>query len=274
MTGPTWGLQGVTVRYGRTTALDDVSLAAPSGAVVALVGGDGAGKTTLLRAFAGALRPETGAVTSPPLAETGFMPTTSGVWRELTVDENVSFVAAAYGVRGAELRRRRDALLTTAGLERVGGRLAGHLSGGMRQKLAFCLAMLHQPRLLVLDEPSTGVDPVSRVDLWRMISQAAAQGAAVAMATTYLDEAERASSVLVLDAGRVLLSGPPADVVAQAPGAVFRTERPTVRERAWRRGREYREWSPDPTSNLGTRLVLDLEDAVISASLAKEAARA
>ena len=273
MSDPTWGLRGVTVRHGRATALDDVTLLAPSGAVVALVGGDGAGKTTALRTLAGALRPESGSVAAPALPEIGFMPTTSGVWRELTVDENVSFVAAAYGVRGADLRSRRDALLAQAGLERVGDRLAGHLSGGMRQKLAFCLAMLHRPRLLVLDEPSTGVDPVSRVDLWRMISQAAAQGAAVAMATTYLDEAERASSVLVLDAGRVLLSGAPADVVAQAPGAVFRTERPTARDRAWRRGREYREWSPDPTSELGTRVALDLEDAVISASLAKEAAR-
>jgi len=278
MTGPTWGVHGVTFRYGRATALDDVSLDAPSGAVVALVGGDGAGKTTLLRTLAGALRPEQGTVTAPPLTDIGFMPTTSGVWRELTVDENVSFVAAAYGVRGAELRRRRESLLGTAGLDEVGDRLAGHLSGGMRQKLAFCLAMLHRPTLLVLDEPSTGVDPVSRVDLWRMISQAAARGAAVVMATTYLDEAERASSVLVLDEGRVLLSGAPAEVVAQAPGAVFRTAEPTVRSRAWRRGREYREWSPDPTTGPttgdGTRVAVDLEDAVISASLAKEAARA
>ncbi|WP_068278141.1 ABC transporter ATP-binding protein [Aldersonia kunmingensis] len=265
-----WGAESLTVRYGKTLALDDVSLAIPDGEVVAVVGGDGAGKTTLLRSIAGAILPELGRVSTPPLRDIGFMPTTSGVWRELTVDENFAFFASAYGIRGRELTQRQDTLLEGAGLTKARDRLAGQLSGGMRQKLAFSLAMLHEPRLLVLDEPSTGVDPVSRVDLWRMISQAAARGAAVAMATTYLDEAERASSVLVLDAGKALLYGPPEKVIAEAPGAVYRVTTPTVRTRAWRRGREYREWSADGAPAGGERLDRDLEDAVISAALARE----
>ncbi|MCX5043798.1 ABC transporter ATP-binding protein [Aldersonia sp. NBC_00410] len=274
MTESHWGVAGLTVTYGSVTALDEVTLDIPDGAVAAVVGGDGAGKTTLLRTIAGALVPARGRVLAPPLPEVGFMPTASGVWRELTVDENISFVAAAYGIRGGALGRRRDDLLEQTGLARAHQRLAGQLSGGMRQKLAFGLAMLHQPRLLVLDEPSTGVDPVSRVDLWRMISQAAAQGAAVVMATTYLDEAERSSSVLVLDGGRTLLAGAPEEVVADAPGVVVQTSRPTVREHAWRRGRQYHEWVPEGAVAEGDPVPRDLEDAVISAALAKEAAHA
>lgn len=269
-----WGVANLTVTYGDSTALHDVTMHVPDGDVVAVVGGDGAGKTTLLRTLAGAIRPAGGRVSAPALREIGFMPTTSGVWRELSVDENFAFVAEAYRIRGGLLRRRREELLDAAGLTSARDRLAGNLSGGMRQKLAFSLVMLHEPRMLVLDEPSTGVDPVSRVDLWRMISQAAAKGAAVAMATTYLDEAERCSSVLVLDAGRALLSGPPEQVCARAPGAVYRVESPTTRDRAWRRGREYREWAPDGLASGGSPLQRDLEDAVISAALDAEAADA
>jgi ABC-2 type transport system ATP-binding protein len=267
----TWGVHGLTVRHGDVLALDDVTLDVPVGQVGAVVGGDGAGKTTLLRALVGAVAPRAGRVEAPPSRQVGFMPTTSGVWRELTVDENVDFVAAAYGVRGARLARRRERLLTQAGLLDARDRLGSALSGGMRQKLALCLAMLHEPDLLVLDEPSTGVDPVSRVELWRMVSAAAAGGAAVLMATTYLDEAERCAHVLVLDAGRVLLSGAPDEVVRQVPGVVRRTGTATDRTRAWRRGRELHEWAPAARASHGTVLdPPDLEDAVIAAALARE----
>ncbi|WP_026075432.1 ABC transporter ATP-binding protein [Cellulomonas massiliensis] len=269
----TWGVRDLTVRHGERVALDGVTLAVPAGQVVAVVGGDGAGKTTLLRALAGAVAPADGHVDAPPPDRSGFMPTASGVWRELTVDENVDFVAAAYGVRGEALARRRRDLLGAAGLQDVRGRLASALSGGMRQKLAFCLAMLHEPPLLVLDEPSTGVDPVSRVDLWRLVSGAAARGAAVAMATTYLDEAERCAHVLVLDGGRALLSGPPDAVVRDAPGVVVRTAEATDRARAWRRGRELHEWSPRTPARGEPLDPPDLEDAVIAAALAQEALR-
>lgn len=264
----TWGLDSVTVRYGRHVALDQVTLQATRGEVRALVGGDGAGKTTALRALAGALRPAEGEVRAPSLARIGFMPTAAGVWRDLSVDENIAFAGAVYGVRGATLRERRAALLEGSGLAGATARLAGALSGGMRQKLAFSLAMLHRPELLILDEPSTGVDPVSRIDLWRMISQAAADGAAVVMATTYLDEADRASHVLALDAGRVLIEGTPAQVRAAVPGHVATTETPTELAYAWRRGASWRQWSPDSPAS-GEAPVADLEDAMVAAAFAK-----
>ena len=269
----TWGVTDLTVTYGAVTALRSVTVSVHPGSIVAVVGGDGAGKTTLLRALAGAVRPASGSVNGPTLSHLGFMPTTAGVWRELTVDQNIDFVGASQGVSGVVLAARREELLEAAGLAAARDRAAGALSGGMRQKLAFSLAMLHRPPLLILDEPSTGVDPVSRVELWRLISTAAAEGAAVLMATTYLDEAERASRVVVLDAGEVLLAGTPAEVLENMPGHVSVVPEPSDRELAWRRGRTWRQWFPaDPPA--GTPRVADLEDAVVGAALAKAAVHA
>ena len=214
-----WGVSGLTVRYGRRTALDDVTLDVPAGAVTAVIGGDGAGKTTLLRALAGVVRPTAGTVHGPARRRIGYVAGASGLYDDLSVAENVAFVAGAYGVRGAELEARRAELLERTGLDGIGDRLAGRLSGGMRQKLAFALAMLHRPELLILDEPTTGVDPVSRVELWRLIAGAAAGGAGVVVSTAYLNEAERAASVLLLDAGRVIAAGPPEAVAAALPPA-------------------------------------------------------
>ncbi len=197
-----WGAQGVTVRYGDHVALEDVSITLPAGTVTAVIGGDGAGKTTLLRVLAGVVRPAAGSVSRPQRRRIGYVAGASGVYDDLSVDENVEFIAAAYGVRRPDLERRASELFATTGLSGTGDRLAGRLSGGMRQKLAFALAMLHEPDLLILDEPTTGVDPVSRADLWRLIARAAADGAGVVVATTYLDEAQRASSLVVLEDGR------------------------------------------------------------------------
>uniref|UniRef100_UPI00135C0A02 ATP-binding cassette domain-containing protein n=1 Tax=Cellulomonas citrea TaxID=1909423 RepID=UPI00135C0A02 len=188
----TWGVTGLDVRYGDRLALTGVELHVEPGQVIAVVGGDGAGKTTLLRTLAGGVRPSAGQVRSPGRERTGFMPATASTWADLTVEENLEFAAAAYHVGHAELADRRTRLLAATGLTAAAGRTAARLSGGMRQKLGFALATVHHPDLLVLDEPTTGVDPVSRVDLWRLVSAAAAAGTAVVMATTYLDEAERA----------------------------------------------------------------------------------
>ncbi|MDT7846745.1 ABC transporter ATP-binding protein [Streptomyces justiciae] len=267
-----WGTAGITVGFGDTLALRDVTLAAVPGQVAAVVGGDGAGKTTLLRTLVGRIRPQVGRVSVPATVDCGFMPTgASGVWQDLTVDENVTFVAAAHRLNGAELDQRRGALLKAAGLDRATDRLAGHLSGGMRQKLAFCLAILHRPKLLVLDEPSTGVDPVSRVDLWRLISRAAADGTAVVMATTYLDEAERASTCLLLDRGKALASGPPSQILADSPGVLLTGDAPAgPPELSWRRGRQTRSWHAG-TARPGERPIpVDMEDAVIAFTLADQ----
>jgi ABC-2 type transport system ATP-binding protein len=268
-----WGVRGLSVRLGSHLAVHDVSLDVPPTEVTAVVGGDGAGKSTLLHALVGLVTPSAGTVSAPPTGRIGFQPATSGVWRDLTVEENVEFVASAYRMGPELVRRRRDDVLGAAGLLDATDRLAGRLSGGMRQKLGFCLAMLHDPELLVLDEPSTGVDPVSRVELWRLVATAAAGGTAVLMSTTYLDEAERAASILVLDRGAALHHGTPDELLRTVPGVVTRLDdRPPgpQADRTWRRGATVRAWWPDPLVATGTPVDLDLEDAVIALTLAHE----
>ncbi|HVB41681.1 MAG TPA: ABC transporter ATP-binding protein [Streptosporangiaceae bacterium] len=270
MTGPAqWGASGIFVAYGKTVALADVSLSAPAGQVTAVVGGDGAGKTTLLRCLAGALAPDRGSVRRPPKERAGYLPASSGIYPDLTVTENLDFRATGYGMSRADARERAAAYLDRAGLAAAADRLAGQLSGGMRQKLAVIAAMLHQPELLVLDEPTTGVDPVSRSGLWWLIAHAAAQGCAVVLATTYLDDAERAASVLVLDAGIALASGTGEQIVAAMPGALREeTARPADTTRAWRRGGRWRVW--DPAGDAAS-VRPDLQDAVTVAALAAAA---
>ena len=267
----TYAVRHASVRFSGTLALDDVSLQVEPGSVVAVVGGDGAGKTTLLRSLVGKVQLEQGEVDAPPPEAIGYMPATAGSWLSLSVAQNMDFVGGIYGLSGEALVSRRDELLERAALGHTVDRLASQLSGGMRRKLGFSMAMLHDPPLLVLDEPSTGIDPVSRVDLWRLVSEAAAAGAAVVMSTTYLDEAERAASLLALEGGRTLASGTLADVLDSFVGAMTRTTTPHRRAWAWRRGREYHEYWPTTVDvPIGSVAVTpDLEDVVITMSMLK-----
>jgi ABC-2 type transport system ATP-binding protein len=265
-----YGVTDLRVRYGGREAVGGVTFAVREHTIAALVGGDGAGKTSVLRVLAGAIAPAGGGVRRPDERRIGYMPAGEAVYRDLTVEENLAFSARAYGVRGPEAARRADELLERTGLGGARGRLGGQLSGGMRQKLALAMALLHQPELLVLDEPTTGVDPVSRAQLWRLIAGAAAAGAAVALATCYVDEAERAATVAVLSDGQVLLDGSPEEVVARTPGVVVDSAARLDPVRSWLRGVRWRTWSPDGTIPPGAaRAELDLEDAVIVAELAR-----
>jgi len=259
----TWGVEDLSVSFGARLALDGVTLEVPRGRVTAVVGGDGAGKTTLLRVMAGLLVPNGGVARLPERNRTGYLPTRAGGFGDLTVAENLEFVASACRLRDGG--GRADALLERTGLASFRRRLARDLSGGMRQKLGLSMAMLPDPGLLVLDEPTTGIDPVSRSDLWRLIALAVSGGAAALVASAYLDEAERAESVLVLHDGRPLVAGSPAAVVATLPGAVIEVDVPGDRARAWRRGARWREWRPggDPAA-----VAPGLEDVVIVAALA------
>jgi ABC-2 type transport system ATP-binding protein len=264
-------VEGLGVRYGGRTALEDVTFEVTDRSVAAVVGGDGAGKTSLLRALAGTVRPSAGTVRRPDDRRIGYVSAGPGVWADLTVEENLDFAGRAYGLGAGPLRSRTAELLERTGLGEARGRLAGRLSGGMRQKLALAMALLHEPELLILDEPTTGVDPVSRVELWRLLAAAAAGGAAVALATTYLDEAERAATVLVLDQGRALLAGTPEEVLAAVPGRVVEAESRPDGVPAWRRGARWRAWSPDGAPLAGaTEVAMDLEDAVVVAQLGRE----
>jgi ABC-2 type transport system ATP-binding protein len=275
-----WGAWDVCVWHEKTVALDGVSLRARPGEVTAVVGGDGAGKTTLLRCLAGALAPGSGHVRGPGARRIGFLPAGSGTYPDLTVSENLAFRAAVYGMSPAAARERADEYLDRAGLAAVRGRLAGQLSGGMRQKLGVIAAMLHRPDLLILDEPTTGVDPVSRSDLWWMVARAAAGGSAVVLATSYLDEAQRAAAVLFLDGGRELAAGTPEEIVAAVPGSLRAAAvRPDGEDgrRAWRRGGRWRVWDPPngarpagAAGRAGEVISPDLQDAVTIAALARE----
>jgi len=263
-----WGLEGVSVKYGRRRALEDVTFEVVPGGVLALVGGDGAGKTTALKSLVGLVRATSGRVHRPATERIGVVPTTSGVYPDLTASENLEFAARAYRVPKKDAARRAGDLLESTGLTAARDRLGAHLSGGMRRKLALAMGLIHEPDLLVLDEVTTGVDPVSRAEIWRLIARAVAHGSAAVVATTYLDEAERAASLVVLHEGRALLSGTPAEAIASVPGAVFELSGRPHTPDSWRRGTRWRTWAPADRPPDGGRLIdHDLQDAVIVAAL-------
>jgi ABC-2 type transport system ATP-binding protein len=212
-------------------ALDDVSLEIKPGLVTGLVGPDGAGKTTLLRILAGLLLPTSGTARvldrDPGQAiETlrgalGYMPQKFGLYEDLTVLENLELYAELKGLRGQARVDTFARLLTFTDLTRFTARLAGKLSGGMKQKLGLACTLLGTPKVLLLDEPGVGVDPVSRRELWQMVHQLISEGNAVVWSTAYLDEAEACDRVVLLNEGRVLFTGPPSDLHARVRGRVF-----------------------------------------------------
>lgn len=266
----TFGLEAVTVRFGREVALDSVNLSVEPGCVSVVVGGDGAGKSTALAALVGLLTPTRGLVRRPAKSMIGYVPATAGLYGDLTVEENLEFTAQAFRMPAAERDARMGELLDQIGLAGARRRLGSHLSGGMQRKLAVAMALLHDPKLLVLDEPTTGVDPVSRVDLWRVISRAAAGGVAVVVATTYLNEAARASAVVLLSCGHCLASGSPEAIFQAIPGGLgTTTDRSKLTERSWRRGTTWRVWMPEGVLPPGLEPAsADFEDAVVVAELA------
>ncbi len=266
-----FGLESATVVIGGEVALEGVDVVVEPGRVTAVIGADGAGKTTTSRTLVGLVAASAGRVTRPDDDSIAYQPESAGTWADLTVAENLAFVAAVNRVPASN--DRSHDLIAVTGLEAATDRLAGALSGGMRQKLAVAMAMLARPRLTVLDEPTTGLDPLSRAEVWRLIAQAAGEGSAVLVTTTYLEEAERASHVVVLDEGRVLTSGTAASIRASFPGAVgLMSSRPDGLP-AWRRGNRWRVWSrsgqlPDSAFAVDP----DLEDVVTAAALSKGSA--
>jgi ABC-type multidrug transport system ATPase subunit len=274
----TWGLEDVRVGFGHRIALDGVTLSAGPASVTVVVGGDGAGKSTCLKTLVGLVRPQAGSVRRPAKERIGYVPATAGLYADLTVQQNLDFSASAYRLPGGQREQREQQLLERTGLAGVRRRLGGQLSGGMQRKLAVALALLHTPDLLVLDEPTTGVDPVSRAELWRLISAAAAQGTAVVVATTYVNEAARAASVVLLEAGKVLASGSPDAILRGVPGIVGTAAHPGGGGRpgplSWRRGVRWRVWAPDGELPAGVeRAAPDFDDAVVIAELAAQAGR-
>lgn len=210
-------IRGVRKRFGAVEALKGVDLAVPPGIIHALVGPDGAGKTTLLRVLAGIMRPSGGSVevigqdvAADPESvkgEIGYLSQRFSLNPVLTVRENISFFASLYRVPLSERKSRVERLLQFSRLESFVNRQAGVLSGGMKQKLSLCCALIHTPRLLLLDEPTTGVDPISRRELWEILYDLLAEGVTVILSTPYMDEAERAGGITLLHNGRSIMTG-------------------------------------------------------------------
>ena len=218
-------IDGLVKHFGDTTALDGISARIRGGRLTGIVGPDGAGKTTLMRCLAALMLPSEGSISVCGLDVatrgaaiheiTGYMPQRFGLYEDLTVRENMALYADLRGLDagpGGELFAR---LLGFTGLAPFSKRLAGALSGGMKQKLGLACALMARPKVLLLDEPSVGVDPVSRQDLWYMVQELVAEGMAVVWSTAYLDEAESCQEVLLLSAGKIVFDGPPQDLTSR-----------------------------------------------------------
>ena len=220
MSAPLVRIEGVTRRFGDATALDDVAARIDAARITGLVGPDGAGKTTLLRLVAGLLLPDAGRIEvmgADTVREAwaihrrlGYMPQQFGLYEDLTVQENLDLYAELRDLPPAERGETFGRLLDFTGLGAFTGRLAGRLSGGMKQKLGLACALIARPDLLLLDEPSVGVDPMSRRELWAMVEDLKDEGVGVVWSTAYLDEAEKCDAVLLIDRGRLVFAGPPA----------------------------------------------------------------
>ncbi len=222
--------EGLGRRYGRRTALTGVTFRVAAGETLGVFGPDGAGKTTLLQMLAGILDPSEGRCevfghdsvreAAAVNARVGYLSQGFTLYGRLSVAENLSFAASLRGVEGAVLAERQRHLLAMAGLADVLDRREQDLSGGMRKKLALCASLIHEPPLLLLDELSLGVDPLSRRELWRMLAEYRRRGAAVVVTTSYMDEADRCDRVLLLDRGEVAALGTPAGLRARCEGLV------------------------------------------------------
>lgn len=212
-------------------AVEDVSAQIQTGLVTGLVGPDGAGKTTLIRLMAGLLAPTSGRLRidgGDPIADAarlreniGYMPQKFGLYEDLSVEENLTLYADLRGVIGAERETAFKRLLDFTDLARFTNRLAGKLSGGMKQKLGLACALLGKPRILLLDEPGVGVDPISRRELWKMVKDLVAQGMAVVWSTAYLDEAELCGQVILMNEGKLIFAGVPSVMTERMNGRCF-----------------------------------------------------
>jgi ABC-2 type transport system ATP-binding protein len=203
----------LTRTFGRVTAVRDLSLSIASGEIFAIIGPDGAGKTTFFRMVAGLLQPTSGTIVRSG-ATFGLVPQRFGLYQDLSIDENLQLRARLYDVPNAVAGPRATDLLERVGLAPFRTRLAGALSGGMKQKLALAAALLTRPELLLLDEPTTGVDPLSRREFWRLLHELNHEGLTIVVSTPYMDEAEYASRLAFFDEGRLTGMGTRDDILA------------------------------------------------------------
>lgn len=234
--------QGLRREFGGQPAVAGLDLAVTTGEIFGLVGPDGAGKTTTMRMLTGILPPTAGEaevagcdVARDPerlKEQIGYMSQRFGLYPDLTVAENLDFYADIYSVPARGRAERTERLLGFSNLTPFRHRLAGNLSGGMKQKLGLACALIHTPRVLFLDEPTNGVDPVSRRDFWRILYQLVREGVTIFVSTAYLDEAERCNRLALLHAGRLIGLGTPEEVKTLMPGRLFEVRTADPRQAA------------------------------------------
>jgi len=231
VSSPAIHAQGLRRTFGEVVAVDQLDLDVAEGEIFGLVGPDGAGKSTTMRMLTGILTPDAGTAQvagfdvvrdSEHLKEhVGYMSQRFGLYPDLTVSENIDFYADIYGVPGRGRAEKIERLLSFSHLTPFKPRLAGNLSGGMKQKLGLACALIHTPRVLFLDEPTNGVDPVSRRDFWRILYQLVREGVTIFVSTAYLDEAERCNRLALLNEGRLLGVGTPDEIKGLMTGALL-----------------------------------------------------
>lgn len=209
--------ENISKSFEENHALVDFSLMVKQGEITGIVGPDGAGKTTAMRILSTVSLPDSGSLYINGVnalkdyrgarRSIGYMSQKFGLYTDMTVEENINFFADLQGVPYKEIKERRKVLLTASGMYQFRNRLAGRLSGGMKQKLALCCSLIHKPKVLILDEPTNGVDPVSRREFWQILNRFASDGTAIVYATSYLDEAERCNTINLMNKGKIIASG-------------------------------------------------------------------
>ena len=224
-------ISGLGKSYATVSALKDVSLEVAPGELFCISGPDAAGKSTLLRILAGTLKPDSGSVTilgsdgvsRPPILRysIGYMPQRFAIYADLTAEENLEFYCAFYGLGRQAARNRVENLLRMTHLEKFRKFQAGNLSGGMKQKLVLACALVHEPELMILDEPTTGIDPLSRREFWAILTDYLAHGKTIIYSTVYLEEALRSNRIALMDAGRIKVCDTPEDLLARVRGRRF-----------------------------------------------------
>jgi ABC-2 type transport system ATP-binding protein len=229
----------ITRRFKQLVAVQDLNFSIRKGEIFGILGPDGTGKTTLLRMMAGVLNPTSGNIRIGDLdtvkqaeavkARIGYMPQRFGLYSDLSVAENLDFVADIFEVHGEVRRRRMSELYDFTQLERFKERRAGQLSGGMKKKLGLACSLIHEPEVLLLDEPTTGVDPVARRSFWDLLSGLHAKGTTTIVSTPYMDEAERCNRVLLLFEGKILACDTPQRIKKMIPGSVIAIQNNDIR---------------------------------------------
>lgn len=212
----------VSMNFGLVEAVRQVSFDVTQGTIFGLVGSDGAGKSTLLRIIATMIKPASGTILIDGLdavsekkqvkKRIGYMPQRFGLYQDLTVNENIDFFMDIYGIRGVERKKRKERYLGFSNLLPFLDRQAGNLSGGMKQKLGLACVLVHEPQMLILDEPTNGVDPVSRMEFWDILNQMRQNGMTILVSTAYLDEGEKCDSVGLMHRSQLLVKAPPAEI--------------------------------------------------------------